>query len=73
MRRVIIDEYAMNPKYYDKMSELLDDLIGQRQQEALDYKDYLEQLVALAEQVGKRGVTRHLSEVGQQRRPARPH
>ena len=36
VRRVIIDEYAMNPKYYDKMSELLDDLIKQRQQEALE-------------------------------------
>ena len=54
VRRVIIDEYAMNPKYYDKMSALLDDLIRQRQQEALGYKDYLDQLVALAEQVGKR-------------------
>jgi len=43
----------MNPKYYDKMSELLDDLIKQRQQEALSYKEYLEQLITLAEQVGK--------------------
>jgi type I restriction enzyme R subunit len=24
MRKVIIDERAMNPKYYDRMSELLD-------------------------------------------------
>ena len=54
VRRVIIDEYAMNPKYYDKMSELLDDLIKQRQQEALSYKEYLEQLITLTEQVGKR-------------------
>ena len=54
VRRVIIDEHALNPKYYDKMSELLDDLIRQRQQEALSYKDYLEQLIALAGQVGTR-------------------
>ena len=54
VRKVIIDEHAMNPKYYDKMSALLDDLIRQRQQEALDYKDYLEKLIALTQQVGKR-------------------
>jgi type I restriction enzyme R subunit len=42
----------MNPRYYDRMSELLNDLIKQRQQEALTYKQYLEQLIALAQQVG---------------------
>jgi type I restriction enzyme R subunit len=54
MRKVIIDERAMNPKYYDKMSELLDALIDQRRQGALDYKQYLEQLIAQAKQLGKR-------------------
>ena len=53
MRKVIIDERAMNPKYYDKMSELLDALIEARRQGALDYKDYLEQLIAQAQQLGK--------------------
>jgi type I restriction enzyme R subunit len=53
VRKVIIDEHAMNPKYYDRMSELLKDLIRQRQEDALNYKDYLEQLIALAQQVGK--------------------
>ena len=42
MRKVIIDERAMNPKYYDKMSELLDALIEERRQGAIDYKEYLE-------------------------------
>jgi type I restriction enzyme, R subunit len=54
VRSVIIDEYAMNPKYYDKMSELLSDLIRQRQHEAISYKEYLDRLVALAAQVGRR-------------------
>jgi type I restriction enzyme R subunit len=53
MRKVIIDERAMNPKYYDKMSELLDALIEQRRQGAIDYKDYLEKLITQAEQLGK--------------------
>jgi type I restriction enzyme, R subunit len=54
MRKVIIDERAMNPKYYDKMSELLDALIEQQRQGAIDYKQYLERLIAQAEQLGKR-------------------
>ena len=48
VRRLIIDERAVNPKYYDKMSELLDGLILQRKQAALDYRDHLERIVGLA-------------------------
>lgn len=51
VRKLIIDEQPLNPKYYDKMSELLDALITQRRKEALDYKKYLEQIVALARKV----------------------
>jgi len=54
MRKVIIDERAMNPKYYDKMSDLLDALIDQRRIGAIDYKQYLEQLIAQASRLGKR-------------------
>ena len=51
VRRLIIDEMAVNPKYYEKMSELLDALIRQRKQEALDYKAYLARIVALTRQL----------------------
>ena len=51
VRKLIIDEQPLNPKYYDKMSELLDALIAQRRKEALDYKKYLEQIIALAKKV----------------------
>jgi type I restriction enzyme R subunit len=47
VRRLIIDEMAVNPKYYEKMSELLDALIEQRRNEAVDYKEYLRQIVEL--------------------------
>ena len=70
MRKVIIDEHAMNPKYYDKMSELLDALIEQRQQGAIDYKEYLEQLIAHAQQLGKQRVRHRLPGLGRQRRQA---
>jgi type I restriction enzyme, R subunit len=48
IRKVIIDEQPVNPKYYDKMSELLDALIQHRKEEALDYQAYLDRLVELA-------------------------
>ena len=53
VRRLIIDEMAVNPKYYEKMSELLDALIEQRRQEALDYKAYLAKIVELTRQVSQ--------------------
>jgi type I restriction enzyme R subunit len=51
VRRLIIDEMAINPKYYEKMSELLDALIEQRRREALDYQAYLKKIVELSRQV----------------------
>ena len=51
IRKVIIDEQPVNPKYYENMSELLDALIQKRKEEALDYKAYLKRLVELAGKV----------------------
>lgn len=51
LRKVIIDEQPINPKYYEKMSELLDSLIKQRRDAALEYEQYLAKLAALAKQV----------------------
>jgi len=53
VRRLIIEETALNPKYYEKMSQLLDALILQRKQEALDYKAYLARIVDLTRKVSK--------------------
>jgi type I restriction enzyme R subunit len=50
-RKLITDERPINPKYYDRMSELLDALIQQRRQNALEYKVYLEKLTELAKSV----------------------
>ncbi|MEI8173538.1 MAG: HsdR family type I site-specific deoxyribonuclease [Deltaproteobacteria bacterium] len=47
VRKLIIDEQPINPKYYEKMSELLDALIEQRKKEALDYQVYLAMIVEL--------------------------
>ncbi|MEQ1916763.1 MAG: HsdR family type I site-specific deoxyribonuclease, partial [Gallionella sp.] len=51
LRKVIIDEQPINPKYYEKMSELLDTLIKQRREAALDYEQYLAKIMALAKQI----------------------
>ncbi|OGT34155.1 MAG: restriction endonuclease subunit R [Gammaproteobacteria bacterium RBG_16_51_14] len=47
VRKLIIDEHPINPKYYEKMSNLLDALIEQRRKEALDYQEYLRKIVEL--------------------------
>ena len=52
MRRVIIDERPTNPKYYDSMSKLLDDILEQRRQEALDYEAYLAKILDTAKTLG---------------------
>lgn len=59
MRKVIIDEHALNPKYYDKMSELLDAILEQRRQGALDYKAYLGELLHAAKHLGTGEGTGH--------------
>lgn len=51
LRRLIIDEQPINPKYYEKMSLLLDTLIQERKAKAQDYAAYLQKLVELTRQV----------------------
>ena len=64
MRKVIIDEQPINPKYYEKMSELLGALITQRREEAITYQDYLEQVKNLAGKINKpQGTTQYPASV----------
>jgi type I restriction enzyme R subunit len=53
IRTLIIDERPLNPKYYDRMSELLDAILEERRQGSLDYKDYLTKLLEHATKLGK--------------------
>jgi type I restriction enzyme R subunit len=53
VRKVIIDERALNPKYFDLMSELLDAILEERRKGALDYKTYLAKLLDHATKLGK--------------------
>ena len=51
VRRLIIDESPVNPKYYEKMSALLDALIEKRREGAEAYEEYLKEIVELIKQV----------------------
>jgi type I restriction enzyme R subunit len=46
-----VDEQPVNPKYYEEMSELLDALIEERRQKAIEYQEYLQRVKALAADV----------------------
>ncbi|MGP5687674.1 type I restriction endonuclease subunit R [Glutamicibacter ardleyensis] len=54
VRKTIVDEHAMNPRYYDHMSELLDALIEKQKEDAKDYAEYLCKLIELTTKVGTR-------------------
>jgi len=51
VRKLIIDEMPTNPKYYLRMSELLNELVKKRKQADVEYKEYLKQVVALSKKV----------------------
>jgi type I restriction enzyme R subunit len=53
MRKTIIDENPVNPKYYERMSELLDAIIEERRNQVISYQEYLEKIKALANKVVK--------------------
>ena len=51
IRKVIVEENPVNPKYFEKMSLLLEELVGQRRRDAIEYKEYLRQIAELAKWV----------------------
>ena len=51
IRKVIIDERAVNPVYYERMSDLLDAVIRERRAKAIEYKSYLEKIKNLIQKV----------------------
>ncbi len=53
LRKVIIDQQPTNPKYFDKMSALLDGLIQERKTKAQEYETYLQQIVELSKRVAQ--------------------
>ena len=49
----IVERRQSNPAYYEKMSELLGELVAKRKKDVLNYEEYLQEIVALATKVAK--------------------
>ena len=53
VRRLIVEKNPLNPKYYERMSALLDNLIDRRRRRAYEYKLYLREIAELAAKVAR--------------------
>jgi type I restriction enzyme R subunit len=51
VRSKIIKEHLTDPAYYEKMSELLDEIIAARKAKAIEYEEYLKRIAELAKGV----------------------
>ena len=51
VRRTIVDENPVNPKYYEQMSALLDELIELRRQKVIEYQEYLARIRELSRKI----------------------
>lgn len=51
LRKVIIEQKPTNPKYFEKMSKLLEELIKERRQNAKDYQAFLKSIEELTKKV----------------------
>ena len=51
LRRLIVDKSEVNPRYYEEISHLLDEIIRQRRREAIDYREYLSKIEGLSGQL----------------------
>jgi type I restriction enzyme R subunit len=50
IRKLIIDKRDINPVYYNKMSEILNQLIEHRKKEVISYEEYLKEIEKVAKQ-----------------------
>ncbi|MEM8520635.1 HsdR family type I site-specific deoxyribonuclease [Flavobacterium sp. PL12] len=53
VRSKIVEDHLLDPKYFDKMSLLLQELIEARKREMIDYQEYLIRMAELTKMVNK--------------------
>lgn len=51
LKHEIVKKMSGNPVYYNKMSEMLEDVIARRKIEAMSYEEYLRQVVEMAQAI----------------------
>jgi len=53
VRSKIVEEHLLDPKYFDHMSVLLQELIEKRKQDMISYQEYLKEMAELVRQVNQ--------------------
>lgn len=53
VRSKIVEEHLLDPKYFEEMSVLLQELIDRRKQETVSYQEYLTEMAQLIKQVNR--------------------
>ena len=53
VRKIIVEESPTNPKYYEKMSVLLEEVIRQRKAAAISYEEHLKRIAEIARKAKK--------------------
>ncbi|MET3731303.1 type I restriction endonuclease subunit R [Moheibacter stercoris] len=53
VRSKIVEEHLLDPKYFDHMSVLLQELIEKRKQDMISYQEYLKEMAELVSQVNQ--------------------
>lgn len=51
LRKLIVEQQPTNPKYFDKMSILLQELIDNRKAATAEYENYLQKIIILAQEI----------------------
>jgi type I restriction enzyme R subunit len=51
VRKKIVEKNPTNPKYYEELSFLLDELIQQRKQDTIEYTEYLKKIIELTNRI----------------------
>jgi len=51
LRKLIVEQQPTNPKYFDKMSILLQELIDNRKAATEEYENYLQKIIILAQEI----------------------
>ena len=63
IRQRIVDKSEINPRYYENMSRLLQELISKRRTDAIDYKNYLSEIAELSAQINEPGTQNYPSNI----------
>ena len=56
IRKTIVRDQLTDPRFYERMSQLLDDLIKQSRADAAEYEEFLKKAEALAKQLAAKGM-----------------